>query len=168
MILDFAEILELDLLFFFFVWYTLLCKLFRSRCRDWIISCFRLSEICTPIYCKSYWVSNDTAVKFSKKDLIKLFKDIILHNCKSTAWPLGSSKLSILRLWESKKKKEFTHHILAKLNPPHVNIAPLHFFINIMLISILKLRCLKKQACTKYIFQPQNFFNRFHFFPNQV
>ena len=32
------------------------------------------------------------------------------------------------------------------------------------LISILKLRCLEN----KHIFQPQNFFDRFHFFPNQV
>ena len=37
------------------------------------------------------------------------------------------------------------------------------FFISIELISILKVRCLKKQAYTKHIFQSQNFFNRFHF-----
>ena len=41
------------------------------------------------------------------------------------------------------------------------------FFISIKLIGILKLR-LKTEAYTKHIFQPQNFFNRFHFFPNQV
>ena len=90
---------------------------------------FLISEICTPMYCKSYWVSNDTPVKLSEKDLIKLFKNIILQTSKSTAWPLGSLKPSILRLWESKMKKEFTHHILAKLNPRHVDAALLHSFL---------------------------------------
>ena len=35
--------------------------------------------------------------------------------------------------------------------------------IHSFFISILKVRCLKKQAYTKHIFQSQNFFNRFHF-----
>ena len=77
------------------------------------------------MYCKSHCVSNDTPVQFSKKDLIKLFKDITVRNSKSTAWQLGSLKPSLLRMCKSKRKNEFTHHIVAKLNLSHVNIVPL-------------------------------------------
>ena len=50
----------------------------------------------------------------AKKDLIKLFKDIIVRNSKKTTWPLGSLKSSILSLWESKRKKKNSCTILCQ------------------------------------------------------
>ena len=48
-----------------------------------------------------------------------------MRNSKSTARRLGSLKPSILRMCKSKRKNEFTNHIVAKLNLSHVNIVPL-------------------------------------------
>ena len=89
-ILDLAGKLKLDLLFFFL--FDTLCYANLQRLKY------------TPTYCKLRCVSNDTPVQFSKRDLIKLFKDHIVRNCKSTAQPLGSLKLSLLRLRKSKTK----------------------------------------------------------------
>ena len=44
----------------------------------------------------------------------------------------------------------------------------MHFFISMNLISIFQLRCLKKNKHILSIFSSLNFFNRFHFFPNQL
>ena len=113
-ILDFVEILKLDL---FFPLFGTLCYgnyfAFVAETEVFLVLGY-LKPTHQCIVAKSYCVSNDTPVQFSKTDLIKLFKDIIVRNSKSTARPLGSLKPSILQMCESKRKNEFTHHIVAK------------------------------------------------------
>ena len=83
-ILDFAEILKLDLLFFSL--FDTLCYAnffaFIAETEVFLVSGY-LKSAHQCVVLMSYCVSND---KFSKKDLIKLSKDIIVQNSKSTVW----------------------------------------------------------------------------------
>ena len=71
-----------------------------------------------------------------------------------------------LQLQQKSYYQKSYHHL--KQRPSIIAGEYTLFYLRLKLISILKLRCLKKQAYTKDIFQPQNFFNSFHFFPNLV